>query len=220
VSDIRWRNHFESRARELGGVPEACDYRDARSFHARRDNLFRWIGGPKGLRILDVGCGPGLFIHPVVADNRVIGVDFSIGMLGMAREHGLIPVNSDAMCLPFQDNTFDMVVCIELLQCVSEYEALVAELARVKRHGGIVVLSTLNAESAVRRLRSYLHSGRGGDLSNKTFVIPEVVHAFERAGMVVFQIMCLYYPFLYGRIMKTVNIVDRLLATSFAVLAR
>jgi SAM-dependent methyltransferase len=101
-------------------------------------------------RALDAGCGTGalaLALAPHVGE--VVGVDTRADYLEAARE--LAPANvrfveGDAMSLPFEYGSFDLVGCLRLLHHVQRPPLVVAELARVTRPGGkILVMDQLGS---------------------------------------------------------------------------
>jgi ubiquinone/menaquinone biosynthesis C-methylase UbiE len=95
-------------------------------------------------RAIDVGCGAGalaLALAPIV--REVIGVDRVPELLELARERA--PGNAqfvegDATSLPFEDASFDLAGTIRTLHHVRRPELVVAELARVTRLGGRVLV--------------------------------------------------------------------------------
>lgn len=100
--------------------------------------------------LLDVACGSGLFLRRLAAHvQRVAGVDLSSVQVGLARrllreriEAGTAEVvEGDAAALPWPDNAFSVVTC-NCLFCVAEAERAVAEMYRVLRPGGRLVLAT------------------------------------------------------------------------------
>lgn len=99
----------------------------------------------EGALLVDVGCGAGL-LAPHVRDlgYRHVGVDLTASALARAREEGVVPIRADAARLPLSDATADVVVAGELLEHVPDLPATVAELCRVLRPGGLLVLDTLN----------------------------------------------------------------------------
>lgn len=97
-----------------------------------------------GALLLDIGCGGGL-LAPHVSDKgyRHLGVDLGAAACAVARTHGVVPVRADAAHLPVADGSVDVVVAGEVLEHVSELGPVVAELARVLRPGGTLVVDTL-----------------------------------------------------------------------------
>ena len=96
-----------------------------------------------GERILDLAAGTGTSSAPLAARGAaVVPCDFSLGMLrvGRRREPGLAFVAGDAMRLPFADATFDAVTISFGLRNTVDPEGALAEMARVTRPGGRLVV--------------------------------------------------------------------------------
>ena len=91
-------------------------------------------------RVLDVGSGTGNVVTKVAAPQR-IALDLSTYMLRWARakDPRVALVIGLAESLPFQDATFDLVVAYSTLHHLSDWSPL-AEMARVARPGGVVLL--------------------------------------------------------------------------------
>ncbi|MDP2918915.1 MAG: methyltransferase domain-containing protein [Dehalococcoidia bacterium] len=111
-----------------------------------------------GEKVLDAGCGTGVFTLDVLAAGaRVVGLDISGPMLGIARKktegYPFSAIQGDMLCLPFRDGYFDKAVSITALEFIADARSAVDELFRVTRPGGRVVVATLNSLSswAVRR---------------------------------------------------------------------
>jgi 2-polyprenyl-6-hydroxyphenyl methylase/3-demethylubiquinone-9 3-methyltransferase len=94
--------------------------------------------------LLDVACGGGL-LQPYAAraGYRHVGLDIGEVAARVARDHGVLAVRGDARRLPFADGSADVVVAGEALEHVPDLPAVVAELCRVLRPGGTVLLDTL-----------------------------------------------------------------------------
>jgi ubiquinone/menaquinone biosynthesis C-methylase UbiE len=108
--------------------------------------------------ILDAGCGTGVFTRDIISSgSKVIGLDVSLPMLRRAREKSgsirFLPIRGDISSLPFREESFDKVVSITVLEFIAEAKKAMAELFRVARRGGVVVVATLNSRSpwAARR---------------------------------------------------------------------
>ncbi|MBU2055087.1 MAG: methyltransferase domain-containing protein [Proteobacteria bacterium] len=112
-----------------------------------------------GELILDAGSGTGLFTREFLRRGaKVAGIDISFAMLRRAQECAASYPHrwaaADMACLPFADGTLDKTVSIAALEFIADARRAVAELFRVTRRGGIVVVATLNSLSpwADRRL--------------------------------------------------------------------
>ncbi|MEI7683391.1 MAG: methyltransferase domain-containing protein [Planctomycetota bacterium] len=106
---------------------------------------FAWLGDPRGLKILDLGCGHGM--AAVVLARRgaeVTGLDLSTGYLAEARSRAAANnvsaawVQADAERLPFPDATFDRIWGHAILHHL-DLPRVAAELERVLKPGGWAV---------------------------------------------------------------------------------
>ena len=100
----------------------------------------QWVAGK---RVLDVACGAGFGLEMLRAAGAcAIGVDLDFAPLRGSRRQ----VQADAARLPLADASMDVIVSFETIEHVPDARALVHELRRVLRPGGVLVLSTPNRE--------------------------------------------------------------------------
>lgn len=98
-----------------------------------------------GGRALDVGCGVGQVVARLTAEGfEAHGVDVSEPNIGRALKHSPLCRLYDGRRLPFENGAFDTVGALNVLEHVEEPEAFLAELVRVARPGGRVVVSSPN----------------------------------------------------------------------------
>jgi len=105
--------------------------------------LYNWLP-PEG-PFLDVGCGNGIFTQWLARKGKpVFGVDHHQGNLQWARREfpdaGFCSANGEH--LPFPDNFFNAVMCTEVLEHVRDDKSTLAEICRVTRPRGTLLLST------------------------------------------------------------------------------
>jgi len=101
---------------------------------------------PKGGKILDIGCGTGLFVQEyLVNGGSAVGLDISRGMIGRARDR--CPASDftigTAERIPFLDNTFDVVSSLLAFSYVKNPGRVLSEAFRVVRPGGYISVCTL-----------------------------------------------------------------------------
>jgi methionine biosynthesis protein MetW len=118
------------------------------------DRLFRrYIR--QGDRCLDVGCGDGraggLGLRPYGAEY--VGVDISQTAIEAARARGLTALRiDDSASLPFPDDHFDAVICLEVLEHLWNPRATVNEIWRVLKPGSVLIATTPNVAYWRRRV--------------------------------------------------------------------
>lgn len=108
--------------------------------------------------VLDVATGTGrlplaLFGQPAF-NGYVIGLDYSRQMLAMAAPkvaplgHRVELIHQDAQRLPFEDDTFDAVTCLEALEFMPDPDRVLGELIRVTRPGGLILITNRKGPDA------------------------------------------------------------------------
>ena len=111
---------------------------------AWRRAVVRAVDARPGQRILDLAAGTGTSSAPFAAAGaQVVPCDFSLGMLcvGKQRQSALSFVAGDALSLPFEDASFDAVTISFGLRNVHNTAAALAEMLRVTRPGGRLVVA-------------------------------------------------------------------------------
>lgn len=133
-----------------------------------------------GDRVLDLGCGEGRHVISAYAEANVtaIGVDLCLKDLGTAQQRfadfneadngdktfGL--ANADALALPFADHSFDKIICSEVLEHIPDYQAVLREIERILKPGGVFCASVPRAwpEKICWSLSDAYHAMEGGHL--------------------------------------------------------
>lgn len=130
----------------------------------------------RGKRVLDLGCRSGALTRHFLDGNEVVGLDVDRAALAKAEARGIQPVQANVEePLPFEDASFDAVVAGELFEHLQFPDALVAEIQRVLRPGGVIVGSVPNAYRLQGRLRFLLGRAPEDD--------PTHLHMFSSADV-------------------------------------
>lgn len=116
-------------------------------------------------RILDMGCGGGSFPHHFAGHN-VIGIDVDFHSLTGPR--AIPAVCTPSHTLPFAPATFDLVICHNSLEHISEVTATLLEIRRILKPTGRLFISVPDGTSLSDRLYRFLFCG-GGHVQQFTF---------------------------------------------------
>lgn len=92
--------------------------------------------------ILDIGCGIKPY-QPLLGlpNDRWLGTDNPPSMKSSYGQLTLADVYADCQTLPFQNSSFDTVICTQVLEHVPEPHRTICEIARVLRPGGVLILT-------------------------------------------------------------------------------
>jgi SAM-dependent methyltransferase len=151
-----------------------------------------------GQRVLDLGCGEGR--HAITAwleaPVEVVGVDLAASALATAgrRARDFEPgtggdgralswVRGSGLSLPFADSSFDRVICAEVLEHIGDYQAMLAEIRRVLKPGGVLAVSVPRfvPEWVCWRLSHAYHQVEGGHV--RIFRTRALTRAVEAQGL-------------------------------------
>ncbi|MBM4409316.1 MAG: methyltransferase domain-containing protein [Chloroflexi bacterium] len=137
-------------------------YRDVfwadRDYEDRCDRIaIRALLPPAGDRLIEVGAGFGRLADEYGGYRSITLFDPSVSLLDAARERlGVDPkylfVAGDAHQLPFEDGSFDAVVCVRVVHNLADPGQVFREFARVLKPGGVLVMEFANK----RHLKSIL----------------------------------------------------------------
>jgi SAM-dependent methyltransferase len=98
-----------------------------------------------GKEVFEAGCGTGLLLREAQTfARRAVGLDLSRGMLRPARDRGLQVVQGSLTEVPLPSASFDLVYSMKVLAHVPPIERAIAELARLVRPGGHLLLEFYN----------------------------------------------------------------------------
>jgi 2-polyprenyl-6-hydroxyphenyl methylase/3-demethylubiquinone-9 3-methyltransferase len=117
------------------------------------DHQIDWAGK----RVLDLGCAGG-FMAEALADRgaQVTGIDPAEKAIAAARAHARAAGHAIGYdvgvgeALPYDRAGFDAVVCVDVLEHVSDLDRVLAEVARVLRPGGLFLFDTINRTPLAR----------------------------------------------------------------------
>ena len=135
--------------RRLRNSPASADYEE-RAFYGPNPLERRWqrrrhqiiVGWARGAaRVLDAGCGSSVIVQSL---NNAVAMDPSAAKLRFLRRHGIPLVRGTAMALPFRDGSFDCLISSQVIERLPCDEKLFAEMRRVLKSDGTLILGTLD----------------------------------------------------------------------------
>lgn len=139
----------------------------------------RYVQNWQGLRVLDVGCGGGFSCEFMAHRGvNVSGIDQSSKCILKAQEHASMNGwHIDYRCcvaenLPYEDSSFDVVVCVDVLEHVCELQKVIQEIYRVLKPGGFFFFDTINRTFHSKLVMIWL-------LENILKEIPRGVHDWQ-----------------------------------------
>jgi ubiquinone/menaquinone biosynthesis C-methylase UbiE len=134
--------HFNEAAADEENFPATID---PRIYHVQL--ILEHFGDLNGQRVLDVGCGKGRFarvLYERYPRASMVGFDLAEAMLRHVPE-GVNACTGSMTALPFRAEAFDCAYATESLEHAVEIDLAVAEMCRVVRPGGRIVIIDKNA---------------------------------------------------------------------------
>jgi 2-polyprenyl-6-hydroxyphenyl methylase/3-demethylubiquinone-9 3-methyltransferase len=140
----------------------------------------RYISDWRGLKALDVGCGGGFSCEYMAARGvQVSGIDLSSKCITAAQRHAEISGwDIDYRCgvaedLPYAKQSFDVVVCVDVLEHVADVKRTLLEISRILKPNGLFFFDTINRNFKSRLVMIWL-------LENVLGVIQKGVHDWNK----------------------------------------
>ena len=147
----RWHRYWDKKSRSYDKEMRFFDK------HLFGDSRF-WACGQACGNVLEVAVGTGLNLAAYPNNITLTGIDWSDAMLDIARRRAAqlgrtaTLQQADAHQLPFDDASFDTVICTFGLCAIPDHTRAVAEMARVLRPGGrLILVDHIESSSPVAR---------------------------------------------------------------------
>ncbi len=136
-----------------------------------------WLGSLRSKKVADIACGTGRWAGYVTERGAIaIGADFCAPMLQRARHlrrANFGGVQADVLHLPFRDAVTDLTICAFAAGYVESPGKLTAELARITRPGGAIILTDIHPHALASGWR------RSFRLRDEVYEIGHWAHAIE-----------------------------------------
>lgn len=104
-------------------------------------NLISTYSTNQKIKLLDIGCGTGELLRELSPLGEVFGIDNSPQAIAFCKERGLTNIFiANGTDIPFPDNTFDMVLCLDVLEHIENDVGTIKEIKRVGKPGGTIII--------------------------------------------------------------------------------
>jgi 2-polyprenyl-6-hydroxyphenyl methylase / 3-demethylubiquinone-9 3-methyltransferase len=129
-----------------------------------RFELFKnYMPSWQGIKVLDIGCGGGLASESFAKQGaNVSGIDLSLNSIKVAQDHAKENhLQIDYQCavaehIPYKENTFDVVVCFDVLEHIQDLHKVISEVYRVLKKKGYFFFDTINRTFKSRLIMIWL----------------------------------------------------------------
>ncbi len=140
----------------------------------------RYISDWQDLRVLDVGCGGGYTCEFLAAKQAIVsGIDQSSNCITSAKNHAQSQgLSIDYQCgvaenMPYPDASFDVVICVDVLEHVADLQNTISEIYRILKPRGLFFFDTINRNFKSQLIMLWLLE----DILRK---IPQGVHDWNK----------------------------------------
>lgn len=170
---------FNSLANKWWDMNGAC-----RFLHQLNPVRLQWIEktvSPKGKKVLDIGCGGGILSEALAKRGAIVtGIDLAEDAIHTAKMHARQSgLNIDYHLASAEDfarenpNTYDIIVCMELLEHVPDPAPVISAVSQMIKPDGAAFFSTLN-----RNFKSFFYAIAGAEYI--LGLLPKGTHQFQR----------------------------------------
>ena len=181
-----------------------------------------------GSRVLDLGAGPGTYTRALSARGlKCFGLDYSWNVIKVAKAKDATGryLQGEAYHLPFQNNAFDAVLCVGVLQSLDSATHAVVEMRRILKPGGYLLLDGLNSLFWLHCLRHWREKTKGLEKRMSYYSPSRLVREMGEVSLSETQIHWLATPktfqsWLTNGVSVKVSLAARLFGYAFLILAR
>lgn len=176
-----------------------------RIVHSRLADYLAGGGCDDSSTILDIGCGSGReteFIGPI--SSKITGIDISQSAIGAFIKKGFDGILADVKSLPFPDESFDFVICPEILHHLrgqGELTDFLIEFSRVLKRNGVLITvepNAFNLSGILMNVANTIKPGITGLVPHERALSPTgLKKAFRKAGLT--NVTCIAASYVWNR---------------------
>ncbi len=155
------KKNYERRKKEYWDTHPKHKYADIWFNTVRIKKVFNLIPDER-VKLLDLGCGESYYLKVLEdEDHTVIGIDPIYSHVKVSKKIIENVCWGDGYNLPFKPNSFDLVLCLEVVEhlTIKETRRMLYETKKVLKSGGILILSTPRGDTIYKRIGQIIPTG-------------------------------------------------------------
>jgi len=143
---VNWGRYFDEKLKRERDLHKKAGYNSIKSLKLRLDPVSEILNECNvNSYVLDAGCGVGIFLNLLRKKGfrKIVGIDLSVNAIKESRRMcECDSVIGDILKLPFKDNIFDIILCIEVLIHIADIRPVFSEFKRVlKKEGRLIIIN-------------------------------------------------------------------------------
>jgi len=178
----------------------------------------------KFINVLDIGCGEGYLLHQIhkrYPSASKYGMDITNGRTITTRKNvpSAIVLRADAIRLPFLDDSFDVVICSEVIEHILDYQSVINEIARVSR--GRIIITVPNDQALTQIICPKCNTPHYLDGHINRFDESNIIKLFQRKDVNSIKIIRFHTIYSYNSVtLKVLGIMRLSLDRALVYLSR
>lgn len=195
MDEQKIKEYYEENPEGIPSLPEIPEVYETHNLFLER------VKKISPVRLLDAGCGKGYLgetVRPYT--QEYIGFDISSSAIEISRKripHSMFKTGS-LLHLPFEDESFDCIICSEVLEHIPEHNKAIKELHRVIKKGGTVLISTPNRINPDMIWRILVYGKYTLQVFDKPILHTLLKKSFKQEGFVIEEFFSFFFLPIWG----------------------
>lgn len=143
----------------------------------------KYLKNKHRLKILDAGCGTGLLAKKLEKIGSVVAVDYQSEAYKFAKKRKVNVIQASIINLPFKNNTFDLITCIDVIyhQSIKDDNLAFNELYRVLKKNGLLIIRVPAIKWLIRSTDQFVHTRQRYSLLELTTKLKKAKFLVQKA---------------------------------------
>ena len=174
------KEYYEKNPEGIEPIPKIPE------IYEMHEHIKNSLSNKKYNKLLDIGCGKGFTGKSIINFcKNYYGIDISSSAVKIAKKkikNGNFVVGS-ALNLPYEDKTFDLIVCSEVLEHIPKFKKAIKEISRVVKTNGDVIVTCPNKFNPDMMLKTYLEGKYTKQIYDKPIEYYELIREFKNNNL-------------------------------------